>query len=224
MTAASLALALGASAPATAQTTDEFQLWAALLATGSFQRSTPRFAYWLDVHGRRGADGTVVIVRPGVGLEVNAWLSLWAGYAWVPVFTDGAGSVSEHRLWQQAVLQHAFASGVSVQARTRFEQRFSEAGDDVGFRIRQFVRVNWQPDAAVPLGVALWDEVFVGLNDVDWGPRAGFDQNRLFVGPFLALSPWARLEAGYLFVYLAREPANRIAHTLAINLFVSARL
>ena len=203
-----------------AQTDDEFQLWSALLGSGAFQPETPRLALWFDLHARRGDAGTVVIVRPGVGAEVTDWLSLWAGYAWVPVFTDGADRRDEHRLWQQAVLKHSTGAW-SLQARTRFEQRFSEAGDDVGFRLRQFVRANWQPSTNTPLGLAVWDEIFVGLNDTDWGAAGGFDQNRLFIGPFLQVAPWARLEAGYLFAYLRREPVNRVAHTLAINLFVS---
>ncbi|MFK7999802.1 MAG: DUF2490 domain-containing protein [Polyangiales bacterium] len=207
---------------AEAQSEDEFQLWSALLSSGAFQPETPRVGFWFDLHARRGDAGTVVIVRPGVGLEVNDWLSLWVGYAWVPVFTDGADSRSEHRLWQQAILKHS-TSNWTLQARTRFEQRFSEGGDDVGFRFRQFVRANWQPSQSSPVGLAVWDELFVGFNDTDWGAAAGFDQNRLFLGPFLKMAPWARLEVGYLFAYLRREPVNRVAHTLAINLFISLR-
>ena len=217
---AALALSSLDAPRAEAQTDDEFQLWSGLLGSGAFQPQTPRLAFWFDLHARRGDAGTVLIVRPGLGAEVTDWLSLWVGYAWVPVFIDDVGSVNEHRLWQQAVLKHS-TGGWSLQARTRFEQRFSEAGDDVGFRLRQFVRANWQPAANTPVGLAVWDEIFIGLNDTDWGAAAGFDQNRLFIGPFLQMAPWARLEAGYLFAYLRREPVNRVAHTLAINLFVS---
>lgn len=214
--------AFGAPNNADAQSDDEFQLWSALLSSGAFQPETPRVGFWFDLHARRGEAGTVVIVRPGVGFEVTDWLSLWVGYAWVPVFTDGVGSRDEHRLWQQAILKHSTGAW-SFQARSRFEQRFSEAGDDVGFRFRQFVRANWQPSESTPVGVAVWDELFLGFNDTDWGAPAGFDQNRLFFGPFLQMNSWARLEVGYLFAYLRREPVNRVAHTLAINLFVSLR-
>ncbi|MFT5358036.1 MAG: hypothetical protein ACI9KE_005273 [Polyangiales bacterium] len=218
---AAVALSAFVAPSANAQSDDEFQLWSALLGSAAFQPETPRVSLWFDLHARRGEAGTVLIVRPGIGLAVTDWLSLWVGYAWVPVFTDGAGSRSEHRLWQQAILTRSIG-GWTLQARTRFEQRFSEAGDVVGFRLRQFVRANWQPTSA-PVGVAVWDELFLGLNDTDWGAPAGFDQNRLFIGPFLQMTPWARLEAGYLFVYLRREPVDRIAHTLAINFFVSLR-
>ena len=220
-----LVLALGSStlgsSTAHAQDQSEFQLWGALLSTAHVSSNTPRLAFWLDIHARRGEAGTVHIFRPGVGLVVNDWLSLWAGYAWVPVFTDGAGRRDEHRLWQQVILGTK-AWDFTFQSRTRFEQRFAEGGDEVGFRIREFVRVNWQPNERNPLGIAIWDELFLGFNDTDWGAPAGFDQNRLFVGPFLQAAPWARLEIGYLFVYLDRMPNVR-AHVLAINLFINAK-
>lgn len=221
-----VALAASASATARAQDRDELQLWSAILATASTAPAPPDFALWLDVHARRGAAGTVVIARPGVGVEIFDWLSVWAGYGWVPVFDDASGGVvHEHRLWQQAILQHGFRElGLSLQSRTRVEQRFSEAGGDVGVRLRQFWRVNWQPSPEVPIGLAVWDELFVGFNDTDWGAPSGVDQNRVFVGPFLAMAPWARLEAGYLFAYLDRGASDLYAHVVAVNLFVFPRV
>ncbi|MEM9073831.1 MAG: DUF2490 domain-containing protein [Myxococcota bacterium] len=217
-------LAVSAALPTTAEAQDrsEFQLWAALLATAHTATEPPGLSFWLDTHARRGENGTVVILRPGIGAELTKNISVWAGYAWVPVFDDATGNTTnEHRIWQQLVLKHS-VGGFSFQSRTRLEQRFSEAGDDVGARIRQFVRVNWRPSSQEPFGLAFWDEIFIGLNEPDWGAPQGFDQNRIFIGPFLQVASWARLEAGYLFVYLDRSPNVR-AHVLAINLFVSPR-
>ncbi len=225
LTVLGLILMVSAPSTATASDRDEFQLWAALLGTAAIAPAPPSFALWLDAHTRRGAAGTTRIVRPGVGLEATPWLSLWAGYAWVPTSTDATEStIHEQRAWQQGVLKHRFdAIGVALQARTRFEQRFSDQGDDVGFRLRQFVRANWQPRADVPLGMAAWDELFVGLTRPDWGAPRGIDQNRVFLGPFLQIASWSRLEAGYLLAYLDRDPNDLFAHVLAINLFVSLR-
>ena len=210
-----------APAVSQAQTRSEFQAWNAVLGTATLDRQgrpvRPRL--WLDIHGRRGETGTVLIFRPGFGLEIAEWLTVWAGYAWVPVIQDDdQGTTHEHRLWQQLTLKNK-TDGLAVQSRTRFEQRFSDMGSDAGFRIRQFVRVNWQPEDDVPVGLAVWDEVFIGFNDVDWGPRSGFDQNRLFVGAFSKVQNWARFEVGYLFTYLDREPSRIAAHVLAANFF-----
>ena len=37
------------------------------------------------------------------------------------------------------------------------------------------------------------------------------------------MAPWARLEAGYLFVYLDRGDNDLYAHVLAMNIFISPR-
>ena len=220
-----LAAIMLAPASVAAQDADDFQSWASVAATVDAAPRPPALSFWLDVHARRASESTAVLVRPGVGVVVVDWLSLWAGYAWIPTFDDAAGGEAshEHRIWEQAQAQHRFDFGLALQARARLEQRFVEGAGDVGVRARQFVRVNWQPSAEVPLGVAIWDELFVGLNDTGWGQASGFDQNRLFVGLFLLAPPWARLEAGYLFVYRDRGGADLYTHALAINLFVSAR-
>ncbi|MFK7984386.1 MAG: DUF2490 domain-containing protein [Sandaracinaceae bacterium] len=220
-------LLLCALRPATvdAQDRDEFQLWSAMLTGVATQPEPPGLMFWADLHARRGAAGTVVLVRPAVGVEVTPWLSLWAGYAWIPTFDDATGGTRhEHRVWQQATLKHRVQElGLALSSRTRFEQRFSEAGDDVALRLRQFVRANWRPSSEVPVGVAFWDELFVGLTQPDWGAPQGVDQNRVFLGPFLQATAWARLEVGYLFAYLDRGATDLYAHVLAVNLFLSPR-
>ena len=220
-----LTLVLGVASSAAAQDREEVQLWSAILATASTTPAPPGLAFWLDVHARRGDPSTVALVRPGVGAEIFSWLSVWGGYAWIPNANDETGETThEHRIWQQVVLSHGFDEPrVSIQSRTRFEQRFSDRGSDVGLRLRQFVRLNWSPVPDVPVGLALWDEIFVGLTETDWGAPTGVDQNRFFVGPFLALAGWARLEAGYLFAYLDRGASDLYAHVIAVNLFVSPR-
>ncbi len=210
--------------PPRASAQDDFEIWTAVLSTGAIEPSAPSLTFWLDLHARRSDPGTVGIVRPAIGYQILDWLTVWGGYAWVPVARDAPGDViHEHRAWQQVTLGFRFEPRMVFQSRTRFEQRFSDAGDDVGFRLRQFFRFNWQPGEEVPVGLALWDELFLGFNDTDWGAVAGVDQNRLFLGPFIQLTPWARFEVGYLFLYLVRDPEPRPVHVLAMNLFLAFR-
>ena len=224
--AGALALLLLTSAgSAAAQTRDELQIWTAMLGTAHTEPAPPGLAFWLDVHLRRGEGGTVFIGRPAVGVQVTDWLSLWAGYAWVPVFSDDNGdTLHEHRAWQQVILQHRIAeAGLALQSRTRFEQRFVAGASDPGLRLRHFARLGWQPSADVPLGLAVWDELFLGLGETSWGQPGGIDQNRIFVGPFLRMNRWVRFEAGYLFVYLDRGDRDLRAHVRAVNLFLTPR-
>jgi len=209
------------ASPAEAQRDGEFQIWNALLGTANTSPRTPRLKLWLDVHARRGDDDVVAIFRPGAGVQVSSWLTFWLGYAWVPVWTEAPDPPrNEHRFWQQVTLSFSNEHGLSFQSRSRFEFRFVEDGDDIGFRFRQFVRLNYQPSTRSPLGIALWDELFLAFNDTDWGQQGGFDQNRLFVGPFFKATDWARFEAGYLFVALDRG-GIRYQHVLAVNLFLT---
>ncbi|MCB9599261.1 MAG: DUF2490 domain-containing protein [Sandaracinus sp.] len=212
---------LALAAPAAAQpTTHGNAVWAGLIATQDLTPGTPGPSLWLDAHMRREESGTNVLVRPGVGFRVFPWLSLWAGYAWTPSFPDapGAARVDEHRLWEQVIASHAFGPGLSLQSRTRFEHRFGENSDEVAHRFRQFVRFAWMHETH-PIGVVVWDELFVGFRGAEWGAASRYDQNRLFVGPVFKIAPWARVEPGYLFVHLDRTP-NRVVHAVAVNLFL----
>lgn len=146
---------------------------------------------WLDVHARRDGDRFVGIVRPGIGWSLAPRLVVYAGYAWIPSAVPGAPLSSEHRIWQQ-LLWSADVGPVGFGVRPRFEQRFGSG--DVGLRGRVFTRV--QVKVKDPVSLVVWDEPFVGFNDTALGP-AGFDQNRLFVGPALQ-TDLARFELGWL--------------------------
>ncbi len=64
-------------------------------------------------------------------------------------------------------------------------------------------------------------EVFVALNDADWGPRAGFDQLRTFAGIEVPIGGQSTVELGYL-NRLIQTPSNGLAtdHILSVNLFL----
>lgn len=204
-----------------AQTDQEFGIWTGLFVTGQVHAEAPSLTSWFDLQGRREANGTTLILRPGIGYQIRSWASMWLGYAWVAGFVDETGArVDENRIWEQVTLDYRNVPGFLMQSRTRFEQRFADG--DVGYRYRQAVRFNYQPRSSLPLGLILWDEVFIGMGgSARW--TKGFDQNRLFVGPAVfAFGGIFRTEVGYQFVYLSRE-VNRIVHVLAINIFVSLR-
>ena len=169
---------LGAERHASAQTDPDFANWAALFVTGQVFADQPSPVFWLDAHARRGDSGTLGILRPGVGYAFAPWVSLWAGYAWVPKWIDATGQrIDEHRLWEQLTFDHRNDLGLWFQSRTRFEQRFSKAGSGTAHRFRQLVRLNYRPKKSVPVGIAFWNEVFVGIQAASWAPE-GFDQNR----------------------------------------------
>ncbi|MBP9114218.1 MAG: DUF2490 domain-containing protein [Polyangiaceae bacterium] len=211
-----LIFAVSHSSLARAQTTQENQLWVASALTAPIASKSDKagLGVWLDLHLRRGSDRTVGIVRPALGYRFSSAWSLWGGYAWIPTLVDNASDFSEHRLWQQAIFQ-THAKPFRFQVRPRFEQRFHTGQGDVGFRARLFVRANLRFIEDLPLDLALWNEVFFGFNDTAWGQLAGFDQNRVFMGPAWTVGA-VRFEVGYLNVLANRgNGACAIQHNAA---------
>ena len=67
-----------------------------------------------------------------------------------------------------------------LASRSRLEQRFREGSqDDTGWRFRQFIKLTRSILDDGPLYWSLWDEVFLNLNDTDWGAQSGLDRNRM---------------------------------------------
>ncbi len=207
--------------PARADTQQEFQAWTALLATADLTAGPTGPSLWFDVHGRRAEGAATHILRPGIGYRLSPLISLWMGYAWTPVFPAGEKRRDEHRLWQQLTLNHNFDSGLALQSRTRLEQRFSPHGDDIGYRVREFVRAGYTFGAA-GVGLVAWDELFVGLRKTNFGAPSGLDQNRAFAGLLWSMPRWGRLELGYLNVYIHRND-DTVAHVVAANLFMALK-
>ena len=211
---------LAAGVDAKAQVSHDPQIWTAVLGTAKLSDTDTGPSLWLDMHLRRSGGGTLHIFRPAVGWRHDDWLSFWAGYAWVPVLPDEADAVHEHRPWQQVIVKNGGTAPVSLQARTRFEQRVTTGGNDVGFRLREFLRVSWSWRDDKAFGLVGWDELFVGLNETDWGAPTGLDQNRFFAGGYALAGPNLRVELGYLSLFLDRDE-DIIGHVLAANVFVS---
>lgn len=174
---------------------------------------------WFDGHARfRDDAGTlgVSIVRPALGWRFSPKLTVWGGYARVTGHRSGP-NIEEDRIWQQATYPIAKFLGGSLSGRTRLEQRTRKVGSGTGHRFRQFTR--WaRPLENSSASVIIWSELFMGLNDTDWGQRSGYDQHRLFLGMGWQLSDDLRIEGGYLNNHLDQGPGPT-NHNIAISLF-----
>ena len=228
----SLTLLFGSVGPARSEINQQGGGWLMFLGSGSFEPLAPslsRLRWWFDGQARfsQQADGLgQTIVRPGLGWALNESTSVWIGYGWIrdyDYFPSGDDR-DENRIWQQ-LLWNGSVSRWSVQSRTRLEQRFVEGGDDVGWRLREFVKVVYPLIKSGRIRFAAYEEIFINLNDTDWGARAGFDQNRLFLGFNVPLDSARKIQAelGYLNRY-AEPPevdAGFMDHLISFNLLVS---
>lgn len=170
---------------------------------------------WLDLHQRQVPNTFVAIVRPGVGWDTGKGVSVWAGYGWIPTW-DGEVLRNENRIWQQ-VIGKTNLRALGLMGRVRLEQRLLEGAPELGHRVRGFARAGLRINEFY--GLSLWDEAFVHLNNTSFS-RVGFNQNRLFFGPYIKAGTGWRTEFGYLNVTVNTEDALVVNHTLAMNLFL----
>ncbi len=208
----------------------DFGTWGAVTSTGNFgfvNPNNPKLAkvkWWMEGQGRFADDASKFsqgIIRPGIGYQITDTTSVWVGYAWAPTSTPYVRApFDEQRLWQQLIWSDKFSWG-RLTSRSRMEERWAPQGDVMGARYRHLLK------AAIPLAFApgysyiIQSEAFVSLNDTDWGPRRGFDQNRFFTGLGYAFNKNISTEVGYMNQYIIRQGANYMGHNLVVNLFMN---
>ena len=225
-----LFFALATASPTRAEIHQQGGGWLIAGATGSFEAVSPKLSrvrWWFDFQARffENTNGLgQTIVRPALGWALTESASVWLGYGWVRDLPANHSTIDENRIWQQ-FLWNGAAGRWSLQSRTRLEQRFVSTGSDVGWRLRQLVKILYPLLASDRLRFAAYDEVFVAFNSTDWGALAGFDQNRLFLGFNVPIDSARRIQAefGYLNRY-ARRPAllpGRMDHLGVVSLMLS---
>lgn len=160
---------------------------------------------------------STAIVRPWIGWRLAPATFLHAGYGWIR--SDAARVTTEHRVWQQFQRSMSPARGLTLTGRARLEQRMLEAVPQTAWRARALLRAERALGGGPRYAVA-YNESFVHLNSPDRGPRAGFDQNRVFVGMGKD-GPRVKMEWGYQHVWVKRHgvPDTHI-HTLVISSFL----
>lgn len=207
-----------------AQTTEDTGTWLALFARGDVGcPEHGKLKWWFDGHARffddSGGFGQSIL-RPGLGYALSDSATLWAGYGWIKTSPNPNPVFDEHRVWQQITWSKDF-DPTRLGLRSRLEQRFLETGSDTGWRFRQLVSLR-RPIDCTNLTLVAWDEVFINLNDTNWGASGGFDQNRVFLGVGLKACPSSpyRVEVGYLNQYVNRSTNSDLSnHLVAVNFY-----
>ena len=204
-------------------------LWLGAFSQGQFNfkdLEDARTRWWFDGNARFLGDDFELfqgVVRPGLGYQLNEEQTAWVGYAWIGESLPDL-TFHENRIWEQWTLTRE-RGDMTIQLRSRLEQRFVSLGDDVGWRFRQMLRLQKPIERYPNLLWVAWDEIFFHLNDTDWGARTGYNQNRLFIG--LGRTPPTRssrrTEIGYLYqqIQVAEDGADLSNHILSINFFFS---
>lgn len=206
-----------------------FGNWESVYINGKFGKDSP-WLYYGDLSGRftqtnpdhNGGQGYTiggVVTHDAIGYRIDKHNAIHIGYAYQYSQTPYSKKyTNENRAWQQYTFNDKFVSW-SYSLRSRLEERTVDIGDGTSIRFRQQAKANYFIDDHWSLIAS--EEFFVNLNDVDWGPVAGFDQNRGFVGFGYKFDDVYRTEIGYMNQYINRDLRyDLIDHQLSINLYI----
>jgi len=196
------------------------QLWVPLYNRVTFSE---KWRGWFEVNPRFGDNISQIEqlwIRPGLGYQATASVSIWQGYAWgttyQPQFRD------EHRSYQEIDYLGRLAN-VQVFSRTRLEQRFIQDAGGVAIRARELVRADIPFGEERIWGWVIYDEMFINLNTVRRGPEAGFDQNRFFIGVHRKVNARFSVDFGYQNQTINTSGSNladRMNHILLMQWFI----
>lgn len=187
---------------ARANTTDDFIYW------NTFQGSYHINKDWIfrnEVQFRLKEDaGTFnqVIVRPSIGYQISKSWQLYFGFLYQGNYNAHTNESfnNEYRIFQEAQYNTKLNDDLKFTSRTRLEQRTYDYKDlDANVRSRQQFRL----EQAIAKGFYLAgsDEVFVNLSG-NQAAKAGFDQNRFWIGPGYYFTPEIKVEIGYINQYV----------------------
>jgi hypothetical protein len=200
-----------------ADTEEDGKFWFSFGAQGSLPAENWHWNFDLQPRFREeGQHLDQLFIRPSVYYQIDPKSSIWLGYDRVNIHPAGKSAFVEQRLWPQYSYRFDPIADITFSSRTRFELRRSELGSDTGYRLRQMLRASY------PLGshfaAVAFDELFIDLNQTDWGVFRGIDQNRAFVGLDWIPNPGATLEVGYLNQFINTRNIDRENHVLSTSL------
>lgn len=201
---------------AIAETIEDGRYWFSLYTQGPLPKEN---FYWsLDIHPRwreEGRNFDTLILRPSLIYKITPKTSIWTGYDTINNHPAGQSSFQENRLWEQVMHQFEPFGALTLTVRTRFEQRDREDYSDIAHRLRQMVRATTPSSLHQQLSWVVWDELFINLNQTDWGVMRGTDQNRLFLGANWKFDELSNLEVGYINQYVNGKTIDRENHILS---------
>lgn len=158
----------------------------------------PRFTLNDTTGGEDNALDTL-LMRGALGYQLAPNVGLYQGYAVIPTYDPKR---VERRSFQELLINQSLTTGALLH-RVRFEQRFLDRVDDTAYRLRYFVRhTRPLPSWNANLSLAINEELFVNVNNVNGGPQTGFDQNRLFIGANYKVNQNLSYDLGYQNQYI----------------------
>lgn len=159
-----------------------------------------------------------LLLRSLVAYRINKNVNIGAGYAFVMTDPIGPAKLNEHRFYQEFNVRLIDKGVITLDSRTRLEQRTFEEREDTSWRLRNFVQLR------VPVSeqnkLVFYTEPFIDLNETSV-QRGGLSIWRNFVGVSVPLAKGIEVVPGYLNQHVVREGRDRSDHTANVNLFMT---
>ncbi|MFU7529175.1 DUF2490 domain-containing protein [Qipengyuania sp. ASV99] len=197
---------------------DDFNIWTGQFATFNVSddvyvriEAQERFTNDADRLGQ-------LLLRSLVAYRINPDVNIGGGYAYIRTDPVGPSRINEHRFYQELNLRLVNAGGVTLDSRTRLEQRTFEEGSEIGWRLRNFVQLR-APISETNQIVA-YTEPFIELNETPI-QRGGLSVWRNFVGVSVPLAPGVQVVPGYLNQHVFRDGRDRSDHVANVNIFMN---
>jgi hypothetical protein len=212
-----------------AQTNKQISGWAASFNSIKINQ---KFGIHFDLQFRSADELSYIrniLIRPGLTYQIDKTKNATIGYALI--LTDRGPDfnhdyLSEHRIWEQFIINVPIVNKVSLANRLRLEQRFINRPLESVFsqRARYFAR------AIIPLEkqseqfkkgifIALQNEIFINLSNKKLINNHLFDQNRFFLATGYRVNPKLDLELGYMRVDAKGVNNNTINNTIQIGVY-----
>lgn len=211
-------LAVFAASPASANE-DDFNIWTGQFASVDISddvyirgEAQERFNNGADRLGQ-------LLLRSFVGYRISKRVNLGGGYAYVLTDPIGPAKVNEHRFYQELNIRLIDSGGLTLDSRTRLEQRTFEEDGELAWRFRNFVQLR------VPISksnkLVAYTEPFITLNETPIQRRSGVAVWRNFLGVSVPVANGVDMVPGYLNQHVVRNGRDRSDHVANVNLFMN---
>lgn len=159
-----------------------------------------------------------LLLRTMIGYRIDKDVSIGGGYAYILTDPIGPVEANEHRFYQELNVRLLESDGITLDSRTRLEQRTFEEGDGTSWRFRNFVQLR------VPVSEAnkmvFYTEPFIELNETQF-QRGGLSVWRNFAGVSVPIANGIEMVPGYLNQYVVRDGQDRMDHVANVNIFMN---
>jgi len=199
-------------------TEDDANIWLGQFATIN---ATDKFYVRLEAQERFTNDAErlgQLLLRSLVAYRLNDKVNAGVGYAFILTDPVGPVELNEHRYYQELNVRLIDNDGITLDSRSRLEQRTFEEREGTSWRFRNFIQLR------VPVSknnkIVAYTEPFIDLNETDV-QRGGLSIWRNFVGVSIPLAKGIEVVPGYLNQHVFREGQDRSDHTANVNLFMT---